>query len=204
MKTRKRDREQTTAMIKKTSIDIFSKYGFDNATTKMIAAKCKVAESLIIRYFKNKNGLLLVITQDFIDAFISSKKDLNYEAGTTLEEEIVNYTIFTYEKILSFSKIHKIIFAKSIVDKDFARSLKKLLPPPEPQMFALSERIDRLISEKKATSRVDAINIDQTVTFHIFGFYLIGAPLMGLADDQLRVRLIEWASAYARGLSTSD
>lgn len=200
MKKRKRDREQTTAMIKQTSIDVFSKYGFDNATTRMIAVKCKVAESLIIRYFKNKNGLLMAITQDFIEAFIHSKKELNYEPAGNLEDEIVNYTIFTFENILSFNKTHKIIIAKSIADKAFSRSLKKLLPPPEPQMFALTERIDRLILQKKASSRVDAISIDQEVTFHIFGFYLIGAPFMGLKDEQVKVKLIEWATAYARGL----
>lgn len=201
MLKRKRDRNATTAMIMKTSIEVFSKYGFDNATTKMIAKKCNVAESLIIKYFKNKNGLLVAITEDFIRTFISSKKELKYPQQASLEEEILNYTMFTFEDVLHFNKTYKTIIAKSIGDNTFSKTLKKLLPSQENLEFLLKERLEVLKSDNKISQKMDAIKIDQTITFHVFGFYLIGAPLIGLSNEEVREALKEWAMTYARGLN---
>ena len=63
MKTapKKRDQKGTKAKLLKAALDIFSKEGYDAATTRSIAKKAGVNESLIHRYFGSKSGLFVAL-----------------------------------------------------------------------------------------------------------------------------------------------
>jgi AcrR family transcriptional regulator len=50
----------------KAAKEVFAKLGFNGATTKMIAKKADMNESLIGRYFQGKYGLLLTLIQKLI------------------------------------------------------------------------------------------------------------------------------------------
>ena len=65
---KKRDRSASEERLVKAGTEIFSKFGFDGCTTRMIAKKADVNESLIGRYFDGKEGLLLAIIEIFSTA----------------------------------------------------------------------------------------------------------------------------------------
>lgn len=200
MQKRIKNREVTTALIKKTSIEVFSRYGFDKATTKFIAGRCKVAESLIIRYYGSKNGLLLSITDDFVNYSFDFKQKLSYPPQEDLETEIVSFTLSTFDDIYSFNKIYKIIAAKLIADQSFARSLQKKAIGSLNFHQSLKERLDELHRQGKINRLMDAKKVDEDITFHVLGFYLVAAPLLGLSKESVRESLKDWAMTYALGL----
>src|SRR5947209_2550677 len=84
-KKRKYDSEDTKRRLRAAASDIFSKEGYDAATTKQIAKKSGVNESLIQRYFKNKFGLFSSVVEEFQQRVIGS---LPYPPADSLEQEL--------------------------------------------------------------------------------------------------------------------
>lgn len=197
---RKRNKEATMELIKKTSIDIFSKNGFDNATTKTIALKCRVAESLILKHFKSKQGLLNSITEDFIETITCAKQNLDYEPQDNLVLELQHYAVNTFEFFLNYNKVVRIVISKMITDMKYSKMVKKYISPPETVNLLLKERLEVFKQENKAPRALDAVTIDQAITFHILGFYLIASPLFNYNTNDLRRILKLWANDYAKGL----
>ena len=64
---RKRDKEASKQALLRAGLDVFSKYGYEASTTKMVAAEAGLNEQLITRYFGGKSGLLLAALAAFID-----------------------------------------------------------------------------------------------------------------------------------------
>jgi DNA-binding transcriptional regulator YbjK len=56
-KTKKRSRKKSSQRILQAALEIFSKVGYDAATTKMISKRAGLNESLIQRYFTSKSNL---------------------------------------------------------------------------------------------------------------------------------------------------
>ncbi len=61
-------KQDTREKIVKTSLRLFSIYGFSNTTTKLIAKESGVNEVTIFRYFGNKNNLFQEATKDYVEA----------------------------------------------------------------------------------------------------------------------------------------
>lgn len=58
---RRRDKEGTKKKLLDAALEVFSLRGYENATTREIASKAGVSESLIQRYYDSKSGLLLAL-----------------------------------------------------------------------------------------------------------------------------------------------
>src|SRR5437868_6324015 len=56
---------------------VFAKYGYDGATTALIARAAKVSEPILYRHFKNKQDLFTAITREM------SQKTLEHWASAT-------------------------------------------------------------------------------------------------------------------------
>src|ERR1700685_2815368 len=72
-----------------TALDVFSRKGFDGATTKEIAVEAGVTEAIIFRHFPNKQALYTAVVQAKrdpaeVEAWIASAKSFiarNDDAG---------------------------------------------------------------------------------------------------------------------------
>lgn len=67
------------------AIDTISKKGFANATTKEIAAAADMAEGTLYNYFKNKDDILMSITE----RYVSYKRSYNINTDVTSMEEFI-------------------------------------------------------------------------------------------------------------------
>ena len=79
--------ERTRNAIMDASIDIIAEKGFKNATTKEIAARADMAEGTLYNYFKNKNDILIGITE----RYVSYRRNLNLPDNLTSMEDFMKH-----------------------------------------------------------------------------------------------------------------
>src|SRR5437868_2775550 len=97
VKGKKRDRSASERSLLKAAEDVFSKHGFKGATTRMIAKKAGVNESLIGRYFDGKMGLLIAIMERYVlEDDIHTR--LTYPPQETLTEELLGFSKFKFDR----------------------------------------------------------------------------------------------------------
>ncbi len=112
--SRKYDSEASKRRLLAAALDIFSRAGYDAATTRAIAKKAGVNDALIQRYFGGKFGLLVALIQDFYRQSVEQLV-LSEPAGN-LEEEIENYFRRRIEVSRKYKKFLKIAVTRAIVD----------------------------------------------------------------------------------------
>ncbi len=160
---KKRNQEDTRAKLLDAALDIFSKNGYDAATTRNIAKKAGVNESLIHRYFKSKLGLFLALRQHFRANL--TKQFLSYEASENLEEELVRFMKSRLQGTKREKKFLKLAISQAILNPKVREDVQKYanLKPP-----ALVERFDKL--RRIGQIRMDA-DLDQIIDIlHLVGF----------------------------------
>lgn len=120
---RKYDSEDTKRRLLQAALDVFSKAGFDGATTRMIAKKAKVNDSLIHRYFESKHGLFFALFRRFHENFVG---ELPYEACATLEEELRSFLRFRMDISHREKKFLKLGITQAILDPKVSAEVSQL------------------------------------------------------------------------------
>lgn len=195
--TKKRDQKSTKAKLLKAALDVFSKEGYDAATTRNIAKKAGVNESLIHRYFESKAGLFIALKtqyrEDFIAQFLATHKE-----SETLHEELIAFLKYKLESSRKNKKFFKLSVSRAILDpktRETVQSYAKLKP------HEFIERFETL--RKKGQIRED-VNLDQVLNVvHVLSFAI---SLLSEAFECLTITdsddLIETAAEIlTRGLS---
>lgn len=199
MKTsaKKRDQKSTKAKLLKAALDVFSKEGYDAATTRNIAKKAGVNESLIHRYFESKAGLFMALKdqhrEDFIAEFLAKHKE-----SENLQDELVAFLNAKLESSRKNKKFFKLSVSRAILDpktRDSVQNYAKL----KPQAFV--DRFEKL--RRKGQIRKD-VNLDQVLNVvHMLSFAI---SLLSEAFECINVddseELIETAAdILSRGLT---
>jgi AcrR family transcriptional regulator len=196
---RKKDREATMALISNAALSIFSKVGFDKATTKAIAVKAGVAEALIIRYFGTKKGLLISLTKDYIIEI--EKEPVLYAAQETIEDELEYFVSFGLKNMLGFEKIFKVVHTHSLLDEGFAKDLKAALPEKRMNPVIL-ERFDDFRKSGQISENFTNEQIYHDLKFHMLGHFLLSKPILGISSADSRENMVKSVRIYATGLRT--
>lgn len=113
---KERSREISMSKLMQAGLEVFSEYGFNGTTTRMISQRSGVNESLIIRYFNSKSGLFLAIILDAIRRFMEEAR--SYPIGETVEQEIENYLSFKYRAGLANPGFTRLIVSQLAIDPD--------------------------------------------------------------------------------------
>lgn len=198
-KGKKRDRSASERSLLKAAEDVFSKHGFKGATTRMIAKKAGVNESLIGRYFDGKMGLLVAIIERYVlDEDIHNK--LTYPAQETLEAELLGFAKFKYE--LDCKKnfdFFKIVLSQAIVDAKFAKRIRETIPMfMQPQ---LESRLLELQKKGKIHKDVDIKHLIKGLDIFIFGNIISQRLIAGVSDLEAFKTLEDFIKRYASSLS---
>ncbi len=174
----KRDRALTEGRLLKAGTAVFSRYGYDAATTKLISLKSGVNESLIMRYFGGKEGLLLQILKRHFEE--SRLTPLPYPPQETLEEELIQYIRYGYAKEKKHNEITRIMLLRASVDLGVRRKVQAILPTSgDPKLL---ERIDMLKAKKKIPNDLD-FHLVSLIGFQNFSCTFISGMLF---DEQIR------------------
>ena len=123
-RARKRDKEASKQTLLRAGLDVFSKYGYEAATTKMVAAEAGLNEQLITRYFGGKSGLLLAVLAAFVD---EEATDYYPPAAGTVEEEIRQFLFYRHGRFLELQDFFRTFVPLSIVDASTREQLEPIL-----------------------------------------------------------------------------
>lgn len=167
-KPKKRDRSASEERLLKAAEDIFAKHGFKGATTRMIADKAKVNESLIGRYFDGKMGLLFAL----IESHISQKDhgELTYPPQPTVREELIALvdSMFAHH-CQKDEEFFKIVLGQCLVDPKFLKRIREIAP--------INQYIPQIVSRLEALKEKGLVDkaADIQKLMEIFDTYFHGA-----------------------------
>lgn len=194
---KRRNREESILRFQKAALEVFSKVGYDAATTRMVAKRAGLNESLINRYFEGKSGLLLSVLNSYVAA--EQAAVAKHPVAETLLDEILFFFDYQMEKCWRMRELMKIVISRSFVDKKISQEManrvgKAGIPHLLPRLEAL---------KAKGKIRADA---DLLVTAHALSSVAFTASFMaqvvfGRDKEEIRQNLQETARLFLRALA---
>lgn len=180
-KVKKRDRSASEHRLLKAAEEIFSKFGFKATTTRMIAKKADVNESLIGRYFDGKLGLFFAL----IDNHIQDHKtaELKYPPKDTLMAEVLGFAESRLnEHCTNDSEFFKIVMSQCLVDAKFLKLMRERIP--NFKQTGLEERLINLQKAGKVKKDADIEMIIETIENFFHGVLLFELIIHGIPRDK--------------------
>ncbi|MDG0815632.1 TetR/AcrR family transcriptional regulator [Bdellovibrio svalbardensis] len=194
---KKRDRSASEERLLNAAEDIFSKHGFKGATTRMIADKAKLNESLIGRYFDGKMGLLFALIEKHIEDV--PLDILPYPPQETVREELHKLIDSMYYKhCQKDSEFFKIVISQCLTDAKFLKRIREIIPKkihPDVKM-----RLENLATQGKIRTDVDLELFIQTLDTYFHGVMLFEKILMGYPEDKLNQGMRFVVDTYATAI----
>ena len=117
---KKRNRLESHRRILQAGLETFSELGYDAVTTKMIAARAGLNESLLHRYFEGKAGLLFEVHKISLEAMKNQKP---YPSQRTPEEEICRFMESKVEFDGKNRDFIRVIVSRALVDRQFREEI---------------------------------------------------------------------------------
>lgn len=197
-KGKKRDRLASEAKLLKAAEDVFSKYGFKGATTRMIAKKAGINESLIGRYFDGKMGLLVAIIENYV-LVEGGQPKLNYPPQNNLVDELLGFARYKFDRDCKKNfDFFKIVLSQAIVDAKFSKRIRELMPMfHQPELEA---RLNALKAAGKICADMDVKLIIKGLDIFMFGNIIFQRVLSGSPLDEVAKTLEDFIRRHARAL----
>lgn len=194
---KKRDRSASEERLLNAAEDIFSKHGFKGATTRMIAEKAKLNESLIGRYFDGKMGLLFALIEKHMEEV--PMEILPYPPQPTVREELHKLVDSMYCKHCDKdSEFFKIVISQCLTDAKFLKRIREIIPMKiHPDV---KSRLEDLAVQGKIRSDVDLDMFVQTLDTYFHGVMLFEKILMGYPEEQFSKGLNFVVETYATAI----
>ncbi len=195
-KPRKRDKEASKRALLRAGLEVFSKYGYDASTTKMVAAEAGLNEQLISRYFGGKAGLLLAVLAAFLD---EEANDSNYPpAANGVEEEIRRYLLYRHTRFVELQGFFCTFVPLSILDASIRARLEPVL-----QLAAavLRDRLSGLQKRHLIRPDADLENVSLMVIGQSFFISFMLRVSTNIDDTHLKRMILEFAAIIACGLA---
>lgn len=193
-KPKKRDRSASEEKLMDAGREVFSKHGFDGATTKMIAKKADVNESLIGRYFDGKAGLLIAIIKKFVDEI--GDRSLPYPPQNSLGDELACYVEDRVQRGCEKEDFAKIIFNQALVDKKFKKQLRETVTMQIDPL--LIERVQRLFDLKKIKQDTDIHRLCEEVDTYLDGTFFFDRVLIEEQEEKIAKDAVTFVRSYSR------
>ncbi|MNJ92832.1 putative DNA-binding transcriptional regulator [compost metagenome] len=194
-KGKKRDRSASEERLMCAAIEVFSKHGYDGSTTKMIAAKADINESLIGRYFDGKEGLLLAIVERFINEVCDEA--LPYEPRDNIEQELIDYVTFKIHTSKQRKNFGKIIICQALTNNSFRKKALEKIP-----MFhdpSLMSRLENLKTQGKIPADIKVTDVCNDLDNYLHGIFLFELALREVSEAAAVEEAVRFIKHYARG-----
>lgn len=196
--TQRRDRAATEQKLLQAAVRSFSKNGFDRTTTKTIARTAGVNESLIIRYFGTKEGLLSAIIRKHVQEKRGS--ELGYPPQATLVEELSAYAAWQLRQQDADIDFVRIIISRALVD---AKLRTELCVQNAITDQRLALRLAELRRIGAIPQTVDVQEVAYAMNSIVFGTKFFSTLILGEAMETTAHRVEHLVSLYAKGISAS-
>lgn len=193
---RKRDKEASKQALLRAGLEVFSKYGYDAATTKTVAAQAGLNEQLITRYFGGKAGLLLAILSAFVE---EEANDSNYPpAADSVEEEIEHFLMYRHTRYLESLEFFRTFVPRILVDASIRDRLQEIVLQLN---CVLRARLAELQQRGLIRTDADLEAAGLMMSAQSFFVSFMARVSTNLGDAYLMHQLSEFARYMARGLA---
>jgi AcrR family transcriptional regulator len=189
---KKRNREESTQRILQAGLEVFSELGYDAATTKLIAQRAGLNESLLHRYFGNKEGLLGEINLLCIEAI---KKQEPYPPEETPAEEIFSFMKSKVEQSGRTLNFMRVIISRVLVDSAFCEQLKNQVDLSLDIFFR--ERLSAFQQKGMIKPDVDLEVLFHSILSHTFAVGVMDRVLFKKSPEAC----LEQCRAFAKSLT---
>lgn len=194
IKGKKRDRSASEDRLINAGKEIFSKHGFDGATTRMIASKADVNESLIGRYFDGKEGLLVAIIEKFLEEM--RLRELPYPPQNSLTDELVLYAQDRLKVGCEQMDFVKIIFSQALVNRKFKKRVLETIPMQlDPRLIG---RVEKLAQEKKLKENTNVEEVCEDIDSYLGGVFFHDSILHEKPTEMILKRTQRFMKNFAK------
>jgi len=193
---RRRNKHESIRKLLQAGREVFSKRGFEAATTKQIAKRAGMNEALIARYFKSKAGLLQAI---IVTSMQESKlKASTYPPGANVEEEIVLYLSSRIRECGEKRDFYRIAISRMLVDKQLSREVEKHIQVTADD--ALTQKLQKFRDAGEIAGDYDLSKIVAILQLQTKGILLMKAIHDQTDNDFIDSVIRQFAKAIAAGL----
>ena len=194
--TRRRDRAATQERLLQAAIRAFSKTGFDRTTTRTIARSAAVNESLIIRYFGTKEGLLAAIIRRHVAE--RQKMELGYAPQATLAAELLAYARWQVAQQQDDIDLVRIVISRALLDAKLRSELGVQNTLTDQRLAA---RLSQLRASGAIPSSIDLQEVAYAVNTIVYGTKFFSTLFLGEPNESTLHRVEHLITLYAKGLS---
>jgi TetR/AcrR family transcriptional regulator, regulator of cefoperazone and chloramphenicol sensitivity len=195
---RKYDSEGSKRRLIRAGIDVFSKEGFDGATTKKIAKSAQVNESLIHRYFESKLGLFFAILGEFHRCVVAEPP---YPPSDNLEDELRNFVRFRMEFSRNRKKFIRLGITRAIIDKKTREEMTAYI---QNGTLGLVSRLERLRAAGKVRSDVSLEQVALMIVGVTFSMSMFSVIIFAMEQSLIENVLSLATKILAEGLAPPD
>lgn len=197
IKTRSKDRDATEERLLLAAEQIFSKFGFKGATTRMIAKKADINLALINRYFDGKYGLFLKVLENKSQRMHYT--DLPYPIQDNVTDECMSFALYRFDTMLDDVQFFKIVIAQFLTDPKFLKKFQESLLNFE-AFPDFEKRIQSFIDRKKITPELSVRKFFEAIDTQVCAHLLFKIIIQGDSAGSARESLREFIHTYCKGL----
>ncbi len=195
-KNKNKDRLATEERLLSAAEQIISKYGFNRATTRMIAKKADVNVALITRYFGGKYDLMVKMVER--KATDKRYTHLTYPHQECITDECLLFVRHRMNHFIADIVIFKVILLQFLTDPKFLKRFQENLEIFE-RHPEFEERVLTLINNKKMTDKILPQQILNTLEDYIFGI-VVGRVLIHMGDETMWEDIDHFVRTYCASL----
>jgi AcrR family transcriptional regulator len=192
-----KDREASEARLLAAAKEVFSKNGFNGATTRDIAKKAELNISLINRYFESKHGLFLAVIKNQNQQF--RNVNLSYPPQETITLELLNFAKAIIYEFFCDSAFVKIVMGQFFSDEKFVKDFRTLFPQKSSHP-EFEKRLHDLIKKKKMTESASASEIAFEFETIVFGMGLLNIIVHGTSTQAAYKEIENFVKRYSSSL----
>lgn len=193
-----RGREASMAKLMKAGLEIFSEVGYDAATFRMLSERSGVNESLIVRYFSGKEGLLLAILLDFIEN--EKEAETIYFQGQNLEEDINNFLSMSFKHDLVNRDFFRIAISRAAIDANLREEVQSRL------MTSGASELEKVLEtyQKRGEIRsdVNAQDVARTIIHQMLGIKFLIFMQPQLDSQEIKSSIKIFSAQFTKSLKS--
>jgi AcrR family transcriptional regulator len=193
---RKRNRTAREESLIAAATKLFASHGYENATTRGIAAAAGCAEGLIHRYFGGKEGLLLALITRQVSKEVVDLKSL--PPAATMADEVAQLVGWEVERTWQDRDFFRVVIPRALLDPELGRVISGVASAQRANAIA-----ERLRSFTQSRS-LPAQELDTLANFISIAGFTFGFMPVVLHQDREKAKkmAVMMARMMVRNLQT--
>ncbi|WP_317765147.1 TetR/AcrR family transcriptional regulator [Pediococcus ethanolidurans] len=167
------------------SLDLFSRQGYDGTSTAQIAQHADVSQATIFKYFKTKQDLLMEIIKPMINNLAPVFRDdffskLNEHNGL---QEIVHFVVFDRYKFLKENAAAFQILLSEIMTNETVRAMFFDLVR-QSQSVIFNSALNKMVEDKLVRPGLTLVDLARTIIGQLITYFLQRNFITAIPTDE--------------------